>query len=168
MKRPLLVGLSGLRPGENLLEFEHEPGQLGLDPREVAENPSFERLVGTMRERVTITRDGTRLLVRGRVAFRARLQCAACGTEYERDFDEELGAEVVDLARVPSTPAHRSDPAEPEGLLAGGDLLDLATLVRDAVHLAVPIAPVCRPGCRGVCPCCGADRNEIDCGCRSE
>jgi uncharacterized protein len=36
-----------------------------------------------------------------------------------------------------------------------GDLLDLEPALRDAVVLALPIAPVCRDECPGLCPQCG-------------
>lgn len=164
MKRSLLVGLSSLHQGENLFEFEHEPQSVGLDTCEVAENPSFECLVGTIRERVTVLRDGSRLLIRGRVFFRARLFCAVCGVEHEREFDEELMAEVLDIGRPQPSDDRGIDYAD-ETMLTSNDFLDLTTLVRDAVHLAIPIAPVCREGCRGVCPECGTDLNEDDCNC---
>ncbi len=45
------------------------------------------------------------------------------------------------------------------------DSLDLGPLVRDAVLLELPLAPLCRADCRGLCPQCGADRNEEDCRC---
>ena len=40
------------------------------------------------------------------------------------------------------------------------DTIDLGPLVRDAIVLELPSAPLCRPDCRGLCPHCGADRNE--------
>jgi uncharacterized protein len=45
-----------------------------------------------------------------------------------------------------------------------GDI-DLAPLVRDAIVLELPMAPLCREDCAGLCPQCGANRNEGDCGC---
>ncbi|HUI03486.1 MAG TPA: DUF177 domain-containing protein [Acidimicrobiales bacterium] len=48
-----------------------------------------------------------------------------------------------------------------------GDDLDLEPLVRDAVLLELPQAPLCRGDCAGLCPRCGANRNEGDCGCRA-
>lgn len=45
------------------------------------------------------------------------------------------------------------------------DRLDLRPMVRDAVVLELPLAPLCREDCRGLCPHCGADRNEEPCGC---
>ena len=47
------------------------------------------------------------------------------------------------------------------------DEVDLEPLVRDAVLLELPQAPLCRPECRGLCPMCGADRNEEACGCEA-
>jgi uncharacterized protein len=43
--------------------------------------------------------------------------------------------------------------------------LDLYPMVRDALVLELPLAPLCRPDCAGLCNWCGADRNEVDCGC---
>ena len=37
--------------------------------------------------------------------------------------------------------------------------LDLQEVVREAISLAEPIAPLCRPDCRGLCLTCGADLN---------
>jgi uncharacterized protein len=45
------------------------------------------------------------------------------------------------------------------------DKLDLGPLVREAILLELPLAPLCRPDCRGLCPTCGVDRNEEDCHC---
>jgi uncharacterized protein len=45
------------------------------------------------------------------------------------------------------------------------DTIDLGPLVRDAIVLELPMAPLCREDCAGLCPRCGANRNEGDCGC---
>jgi uncharacterized protein len=45
------------------------------------------------------------------------------------------------------------------------DTIDLGSLVRDAIVLELPMAPLCREDCRGLCPQCGADRNEGACSC---
>jgi uncharacterized protein len=48
-----------------------------------------------------------------------------------------------------------------------GHTLDLQPTLRELFILALPIAPRCEEGCRGLCPTCGANRNdprERDCG----
>jgi uncharacterized protein len=42
-----------------------------------------------------------------------------------------------------------------------GDLLDLEPAVRDAVVLALPLSPVCRESCRGLCPTCGSRWDDL-------
>ena len=49
-----------------------------------------------------------------------------------------------------------------------GDEVDLSPLVRDAVLLGLPPAPLCSEGCKGLCPACGANRNADDCSCDTE
>ncbi len=46
-----------------------------------------------------------------------------------------------------------------------GKTIDLDPVLREAVLLALPPYPVCSDGCKGLCPVCGANLNERDCGC---
>lgn len=48
-----------------------------------------------------------------------------------------------------------------------GSRVDLVPLVRDAVLLGLPPAPLCDEGCQGLCPVCGANRNEARCSCET-
>jgi uncharacterized protein len=52
-----------------------------------------------------------------------------------------------------------------DGKVFTGDDITLDDLVTDAVLLAVPLAPVCQPTCRGLCDQCGANLNEGPCDC---
>jgi uncharacterized protein len=39
----------------------------------------------------------------------------------------------------------------------------LSPLVREYMLLGIPISPLCRPDCKGLCPICGENRNETTC-----
>ncbi|MGK2957183.1 MAG: YceD family protein [Acidimicrobiales bacterium] len=56
-------------------------------------------------------------------------------------------------------------PVEGETRLLEGDHLDLEPVIRDAVLLELPMAPLCRPNCVGLCPECGTDGNIAACEC---
>ena len=56
-------------------------------------------------------------------------------------------------------------PDDEENYPLEDDVLDLAPLVHDAILLDLPLAPLCRPDCAGLCPYCGIDRNEASCTC---
>ncbi len=171
MKNPLKIPLASLKQGENKLNFSLQPYDLDLRPREVAENPSFEFFVGPVGVALVITRSGLRLMVTGSVSYRAKLECAMCGSEYECDFDEPVTAEFLscdDEAELAVGTAPVRGELRPECEQQGGlsgNWLDLLPMVRDAIHLAVPIAPRCRCDCRGLCPVCGADLNSGPCQC---
>lgn len=74
-------------------------------------------------------------------------ECARC-------LEPVTGTVEADLQELYAYPdaAHR---AEDELRRLDGDLLDLEPMVRDAVVLAVPLAPPCREDCPGLCPTCG-------------
>jgi len=46
--------------------------------------------------------------------------------------------------------------ADEDGYALDGDLLDLEPVLRDALVLALPLAPLCRQDCPGLCAECGA------------
>lgn len=45
------------------------------------------------------------------------------------------------------------------------DRIDVEPILREAVLLELPLAPVCRDDCAGLCPQCGEDRNTAACSC---
>ena len=45
-----------------------------------------------------------------------------------------------------------------------GKTIDFWPAVREQILLAAPPSPVCREECKGLCPSCGQDLNERDCG----
>jgi uncharacterized protein len=46
-----------------------------------------------------------------------------------------------------------------------GKVVDLDPIVREQLLLALPGYPVCRDDCKGLCPVCGGNLNEKECGC---
>ncbi|MGI6404156.1 MAG: YceD family protein [Oscillospiraceae bacterium] len=51
---------------------------------------------------------------------------------------------------------------------ASGGMLDIAALVGEELFLALDASSLCREDCKGLCPVCGADRNQTDCGCNAK
>jgi uncharacterized protein len=48
------------------------------------------------------------------------------------------------------------------------EVLDLGELMREQFILALPMKPLCRDACAGLCPVCGINRNRETCTCQSE
>lgn len=71
-----------------------------------------------------------------------------------------LVAEVQELYQV--------RPTSEEAFAFDGEQLDLGPMVREVVLMELPPAPLCREDCAGICPTCGADRNQAPCDCEQE
>lgn len=93
------------------------------------------------------------VLVSGTVTGTMRLRCARCLVEIDRPFE----LEVQEL--FCSDPNEEADtyPLRPEGAI------DPEPMLRDAVGVELPFAPLCRPDCRGLCSVCGENLNAGTC-----
>jgi uncharacterized protein len=142
-----------------------------IDIRDLLETPGSSRAVhleepvaGLRTELVDVPEDtpiaGDLLLesvvdgiyVSGTLGGRFRMRCARCLKPFERDFDVEM-TELV--AREPGP--------DDDYAFVDDFTLDPEPMVRDAVGLEMPFAPLCRPGCLGLCEICGGDRNLGEC-----
>jgi uncharacterized protein len=55
------------------------------------------------------------------------------------------------------------EPDEDRLPIERGGHIDLEPVVRDEVGLALPLVPLCREDCLGLCPTCGTDLNTAPC-----
>lgn len=105
------------------------------------------------------------VLVTGTARARATGECVRCleplGQELRVDFQELYSYPETDargrVARGGGSAADAEEAdAEEETLYLEDDMFDLEPELRDAVVLALPLQPVCREDCPGLCPDCGA------------
>lgn len=81
--------------------------------------------------------------------------------ECSRCLDPVTSTIEVDFQELFVYPDTRSgESAEEDERRLEGDLIDLEPLVRDATVLALPLSPLCRDDCPGLCPDCGVRLEE--------
>lgn len=96
------------------------------------------------------------VLVSGTITVPLEGECGRCLVP----INEELTVPVQELfAYVNSTTDETTDDDEVGRIQ--GDLIDLEPALRDAVVLALPVNPVCREDCPGLCPECGVRWDEL-------
>jgi uncharacterized protein len=104
---------------------------------------------------VVVARTNRGVLVDTEARVALRTECARCLGPADVDLEVRSRDEVlpsVDLAT--GQPVDES--AEPDAArLTDHHELDLAPLLREAISLAAPIAPLCRADCPGLCVVCG-------------
>ncbi len=108
---------------------------------------------------VKISRTPQGLFVEGAFRGVVALECVRCLSEYTQVLDWEFG-ELYAFTR---------DNVTDSGLLVPEDAhIDLQPIVHDFALIEIPIRPLCRADCRGLCMECGQNLNERDCGHRPE
>ncbi|MFQ5967771.1 MAG: DUF177 domain-containing protein [Acidimicrobiia bacterium] len=94
---------------------------------------------------------GDRVSATGTAGVNIQLTCVRCLT----GWTETLAVEVSALfAREPSSEEYP---------VSADTTVDLEPAVRDDVASAMPLLPLCRPDCAGLCPVCGTDLNNGRC-----
>jgi uncharacterized protein len=93
------------------------------------------------------------LVARGDATVDADLTCNRC---------LEVHTETLE---VPFEQVFRHEPQDEDDEMAieNGTWIDLEPAVHDEVTLSLPIVPVCKPDCLGLCPTCGANLNTDPC-----
>ena len=100
----------------------------------------------------------------GRLAYEGRLECSRCLASYP--FDENQRFSLVLYPRPALAPLERElEKADLDAYFYDEPAVAVAPIVEERIQLAVPMKPLCRPECRGLCPQCGADRNREACNC---
>jgi uncharacterized protein len=117
---------------------------------QVSEDLDVSHMQGELR----LTRTAQGLYGQGQLRATAPLECVRCLAP----FDQEISARVNDLFVYPAGASSEPLLAIPETAI-----LDLSPLLREYFLLDVPLQPVCRPDCKGLCPECGNDLNETVC-----
>jgi uncharacterized protein len=107
---------------------------------------------------------GDRLLVKASLAGDVRLQCSRCLSDFELPLSVSFEEEFVEGR--PGSADDLDDHGEERSLsYYSGDEIDLSDPLRDSVLVAVPMKPLCKEACEGLCQTCGHNRNEGECQC---
>ena len=151
-RAPLVIETTSLerRPGSmRTMEYEAlAPADLGNDMARVPEGSPM-----VMDLRLESVHEG--VLVTGSADVSVTAECSRCLDPME--WEEEV--EFSELFAYPATDSRGHEVEHPDGdselPQIEDDLLDLEPILRDAIVLSLPLAPVCDDTCTGLCPTCG-------------
>lgn len=141
-------------PGESLpVSGTIEPGTYTVGERElsVPDGVAYD---------VVLTNAGDGILVTGMVRAQATAACDRCLEQATIEIAGEI--EEYYLFEEPEDAEAYEDGYE----LVGPDrVIDISAAIFDAVVMDTPFVVLCREDCQGLCPVCGANLNEGQCGC---
>lgn len=120
---------------------------------------------------------GEDVYLEGRLEGELALECGRCLARYRQRLREPF--------RLVLEPAGSREPADPEAARAlretglcledafetgwyRGPEIQLDAVCLEVISLALPVQPLCKAECAGLCSACGKDLNQGDCGCEPE
>lgn len=117
--------------------------------------------------RVTLLKTSESIWVSAELTSNVDCECGRCLTLFTQPIEMDLEEEFFPVL----IPTSRDASVRPKGddgerlYIDENHTLDLSGTLREYASMVVPMKPLCRPECAGLCPKCGANRNESSCAC---
>ena len=127
-----------------------------------------ETILEQLDGKVRFTRTATGVLVDVDAHGVVTTPCIRCLTPSKQQVDLHFRDEFHSKIEVNTgAPLPKPDEEDPF-FIDESHLVDLGEALREYALLELPMQPLCKADCKGLCPICGADLNAGDCGCQSE
>jgi len=96
--------------------------------------------------------------VKGQISTIVSLRCSKC----LKPFDYVIESDFLDIFIPEESNESQSDESIHP---LTSDEIDISSIVEETILLQIPFAPSCSKDCKGLCPVCGTNLNEQQCGC---
>jgi uncharacterized protein len=152
------IDVLSLREGDNSLQFREGAPGLELDGLSVEFTSD---IVVSLR----LHKSGDEIIVRGVANGTLNEECSRCLGRYGRKFDVEF--EIFCGKIGAHAGAQEAEEGESDAFMAyhDGKTLEIGPVVREAIVLSLPMKALCREDCKGLCPACGVNLNDVKCDC---
>ena len=155
----MILDLTNLRQGETTLSRRYDPSV--FDGRS-----SQFRVVTPVALLATVQKDKDRFRLVGTLTTALELTCSRCLEPFQLPVNASF--DVRYLPQSENTGEERE--VEEDDLFDAfyrDEQIDLGQLMEEQFYLALPMKPLCRQDCKGLCASCGTNLNEETCGCQA-
>ncbi len=133
-------------------------------PEEVAQEGEAYRIVAPVELRMDVHKDKDRFRLAGTARTELELDCSRCLEPFREPFEASFDQRYVPADSGPA--GEREVPEEDlDTSVYRDDGIDLDEMLREQFYLALPMKPLCREDCAGLCPQCGTNLNAGSCEC---
>ncbi len=123
------------------------------------------RLIGPLSGRLRMRRTNQGILVDGPIETTVEMTCGRCLEPFALPLSFQLEEQfypTIDVVTGISLPEIENELVFP---IDHNHQLDLGEAIRQNLLLALPMQPICREDCAGLCAQCGKNLNEGSCSC---
>jgi uncharacterized protein len=115
---------------------------------------------------ITMLRTNRGILVTGKIETELKLTCSRCLADFRQPVALEIEEEYFPTIDIITGSSISAPDDEPDAFMIDqNNILDLSEAIRQYGLLAVPMKPLCRDNCAGLCATCGTNLNLKKCHC---
>ena len=116
---------------------------------------------------VTLMRTDVGILASATLDASVPCTCVRCLSSFDKKSEIVVEEEYVPIEETSDTSTRSA--LETEGLVIHAQrILDMEPAVREYIILSIPMKPLCKEECAGLCPSCGVNLNEASCSCAKQ
>lgn len=143
------------------------------DSEPVADFPSLTelqdngecRFLGPLQLDFTVAKEFDHLRVHGRIKTGVCFKCSRCLAEFDAPLEAEFTIFYTKATKVPLEEEVALAEEDLVSVSYEGDTIDFTNEVEEQLLMEIPLKPLCREDCKGLCSNCGADLNAGGCEC---
>ena len=132
---------------------------------EVASEAGTYQIVAPVELDFDIHKDKDKFRLEGHLRTELELPCSRCLEPFRFAVDADFDQRYLPASAASADPDREVQEDDLETSYYSDDQIDLAELMREQFYLALPMKPLCRDDCRGLCPQCGTNLNTGTCDC---
>ena len=136
-----------------------------FQPDEVGGDADAYQIVEPVDLEFDIHKDKDKFRLLGRVRAQLELTCSRCIEAYRFPIDAEFDQRYLPASAVSADAETEVGDDDLETSYYSDDQIDLNELMREQFYLALPMKPLCREDCGGLCSQCGTNLNTGTCDC---
>jgi uncharacterized protein len=137
-----------------------------IDPSSLDRDEILELTPIEWRGQIDRLDDG--FLLRADLAYGQTLACQRCLRPVRNRVEETVELLLVEHEKGAEAEERELEEEDLGIVVIDGSEIDLRPILDEQMQLNVPMRPLCKEDCAGLCPVCGADLNDGDCGCRRQ
>ncbi len=123
------------------------------------------KLVTPVSYELTVRKYDDTVSIEGPVALKALFVCSRCLDEFPLTISIDMAVKLAPKSKLTYSPETELHSDDLDVYYYEGDELDLDPYVYDEIMLNVPVRPLCREECKGICAVCGKNMNSDPCNC---
>ena len=154
----------------DLTRYRQPVSQFGrtFSPQEVEQDGDAYQVVAPVQVDLEIHKDKDRFRLVGKATTELELSCSRCLESFRIPFDGAIDVRFLPASELTAEDEKEIEEEDLDTSYYRDDQIDLNELLREQFYLALPMKPLCREECAGLCSQCGTNLNTGACQCTSQ